>query len=135
MTDFRDDAMTRSEEELVVDTVWRPAERVRLRRRVVEEDVTVTVRVRREQLEIEREPVSRYEAPQREGAIEHPEDIVIVLHAERPVVGVEVVPVERIRVSREIVVAGEHTEQGSVRREQVDVVRDDAPGRPGSEAR
>ena len=31
--------MTRSEEELVVHTVWRPAERVRVRRRVVEEQV------------------------------------------------------------------------------------------------
>jgi stress response protein YsnF len=135
MTDSRDDAITRSEEELVVDTVWRPAERVRLRRRVVEEDVTVTVRVRREQLEIEREPVSRYEAPQREDAIEHPEEIVIVLREERPVVGVEVVPVERVRVRREIVAAGERTERDSVRREQVDLVRDDAPGPPGSEAR
>ena len=39
--------MTRSEEELVADTVWRPTERVRVRRRVVEEEVTVTVTVRR----------------------------------------------------------------------------------------
>ena len=135
MTDFRDDAMTRSEEELVVDTVWRPAERVRLRRRVVEEDVTVTVRVRREELEIEREPVSRYDRPSREEAIAHPEELVIVLREERPVVGVETVPVERVRVRREIVVAGEHTEQDRVRREQVDLVREDAPGARGGEAR
>jgi stress response protein YsnF len=128
MTQFRGDAVTRSEEELVVDTVWRPAERVRLCRRVVAEEVTVTVRVRRELLEIEREPVSRYDPPRREDAIAHPEEIVIVLREERPVVGVEVVPVERVRVRREIAAAGEHTERDTVRREQVELLRDDAPG-------
>jgi uncharacterized protein (TIGR02271 family) len=128
MTQFGDDAMTRSEEELVVDTVWRPAERVRVRRCVVEEEVTVTVRVRRELLEIEREPVSRYDPPRREDAIANPEEIVIVLREERPVVGVEVVPVERVRVRREIVGAGERTERDTVRREQLELLRDDGPG-------
>jgi uncharacterized protein (TIGR02271 family) len=124
MSDFRDDAMTRSEEELVVDTVWRPAERVRVRKRVIEEDVTVTVRVRREQLEIEREPASRYDPPQREEAIAHPDELVIVLHEERPVVGVEVVPVERVTVRRAIVRAGRHTEQDTVRRERIELIDD-----------
>lgn len=128
MADSRDDSIIRSEEELVVDTVWRPVERVRLRRRVVEAEVTVTVRVRREELEIEREPVSRYEPPRREDAIEHPEDLVIVLHEERPVVGVEVVPAERVRVRRELVVADEHTVTDTVRRERIDV-RDAPAGR------
>jgi uncharacterized protein (TIGR02271 family) len=127
MTQFSDAAVTRSEEELLVDTVWRPAERVRLRRRVVEEEVTLTVRVRRELLEIEREPVSRYDPPSREDAIAHPEEIVIVLREERPVVGVETVPVERVRVRREIVAAGERTERDTVRREQVELLRDDVP--------
>jgi uncharacterized protein (TIGR02271 family) len=125
MNQFRDEAMTRSEEELVVDTVWRPAERVRVRRRVVEEDVTVTVRVRREELEIEREPVSRFDDPQRDDRTAPDEGFVIVLHEERPVVGVESVPVEVVRVSRHVVGAGEHTVDDTVRREQVDVIRED----------
>jgi hypothetical protein len=39
-----------------------------------------------------------------------------------------VVPVERVRVRREIVASGEHTERDTVRREQVELLRDDAPG-------
>ena len=122
MSEFRDQAMTRSEEELVVDTVWRPAERVRVRRRVVEEDVTVTVRVRREQLEIVREPVSHYEEP-RPDAGTPVEDLVIVLHEERPVVHTEVVPVERVRVHRYLARAGRRTVAGTVRRERLDIDR------------
>src|SRR4051812_4172257 len=87
MDQHRDEAMTRSEEELVAETVWRPAERVRVRRRVVEEEVTVTVTVRREELEIEREPASRFDPPSRDAG--EPETLVMVLHEERPVVGVE----------------------------------------------
>jgi uncharacterized protein (TIGR02271 family) len=122
MSDFRDEAMTRSEEELLVDTVWRPAERVRLRKRVVEEDVTVTVRVRREELEITREPVSHYEPPRRDAG-ERIEDVVIVLHEERPVVTTEVVPVERVRVHRYLLRAGRETIGDTVRREQIDLER------------
>jgi stress response protein YsnF len=97
--------MTRSEEELAVDTVWRPAERVWVRRRVVEEEVTVTVTVRREELEIEREPASRFDRPRRDAG-EPAEPLVMVLHEERPIVGVEVVPTEVVRVRRTVVRGG-----------------------------
>src|SRR4051812_50012771 len=78
----RDQAMTRSEEELAVDTVWRPAERGRVRRRVVEEEVTGTVTGRREELEIEREPASRFDPPSRDAG--EPGTLVMGLHEERP---------------------------------------------------
>jgi uncharacterized protein (TIGR02271 family) len=119
----RDQAMTRSEEELVADTVWRPAERVRVRRRVVEEEVTVTVTVRREELEIEREPASRFDPPSRDAG-EPAETLVMVLHEERPVVGVEVVPTEVVRVRLAVVRGGERTVTDTVRREQIEVARD-----------
>jgi uncharacterized protein (TIGR02271 family) len=114
--------MTRSEEELLVDTVWRPAERLRVRKRVVEEDVTVTVRVRREELEITREPVSHYEPPRRDAG-EPAEDLVIVLHEERPVVTTQVVPVERVHLHRYLVRAGRETVEGTVSREHIDLER------------
>src|SRR3954452_17288580 len=117
MDQHRDEAMTRSEEELVAETVWRPAERVRVRRRVVEEEVTVTVTVRREELEIVREPASRFD-PQRRDAGEPAEALVMVLHEERPVVDVEVVPTEVVRVRRAVVRGGERTVSDTVRREQ-----------------
>ena len=114
--------MTRSEEELAVDTVWRPAERVRVRRRVVEEEVMVAVRVRREELEIVREPASRFDAPRRDAG-EPVEALVMVLREERPVVGVEVVPTEVVRVHRVAVRGGERSMTDTVRREQVEVER------------
>jgi uncharacterized protein (TIGR02271 family) len=116
----RDQAMTRSEEELAVDTVWRPAERVRVRRRVVEEEVMVAVTVRREELEIEREPASRFDPPSRDAG-EPAEPLVMVLHEERPLVGVEVVPTEVVRVRRAVVRGGERTVTDTVRGEQIEV--------------
>ena len=114
--------MTRSEEELAVETLWRPAERVRVRRRVVEEEVMVAVTVRREELEIVREPASRFDPPRRDAG-EPVEALVMVLHEERPVVGVEVVPTEVVRVHRAAVRGGERSITDTVRREQVDVER------------
>ena len=120
MDHSRNEAMTRSEEELAVDTVWRPAERVRVRRRVVEEEVMVAVTVRREELEIVREPASRFDPPRRDAG-EAAEALVMVLHEERPVVGVEVVPTEVVRVHRAVVRGGERTVTDTVRREQIEV--------------
>jgi uncharacterized protein (TIGR02271 family) len=94
--------MTRSEEELHVRTVWRPRERVRLRKVVVTEHVTIPVR--REELRVEREPI----AAETDGAIagERPpavEEIAIVLREERPVVEMHVVDRERVRLRVETV--------------------------------
>ena len=93
-----------SEERLDVTTETRPAERVRLRKQVVTEEVTVTVEVRREELVIEREPIARdaVVAPDA-GAFDEAAETVIVLHAEEPVVGRRVVPVERVRLRRDSV--------------------------------
>ena len=57
-----------------------------------------------------------------------PDDLEIILHTERPVVGVEVVPVERVRLSVELV-QGHETVSGQVRREQVVVDQDTLPPR------
>ena len=114
--------MTRSEEELAVDTVWRPAERVWVRRRVVEEEVMVAVTVRREELEIVREPASRFDPPRRDAG-EPVEALVMVLHEERPVVGVEVVPTEVVRVHRVVAPGGERDVTETVRRERIEVDR------------
>jgi hypothetical protein len=53
-----DEAMTVSEEELRVGTTEREAGRVRLKKYVVEEEVTQTVPVRREEVRLEREPIT-----------------------------------------------------------------------------
>ena len=53
-----DHAMTRSEEELRVGTTQRETGRVRLRKHIVTENVTQTVPVQREELRVEREPIT-----------------------------------------------------------------------------
>src|SRR4051812_50161018 len=63
----RDPAMTSSEEQLTVDTVWRPAERVWVRRRVVEEEVMVAVTVRRGGVQNGRGAAPRVFPPRRGG--------------------------------------------------------------------
>ena len=80
-----------------MDTERVPAQHVRVRKEIVEEEVTVTVTLRHEELVIEREPI----APRR-GARPRPPaaprldepPIEIVLWAEEPVVSTRAVPVE-----------------------------------------
>jgi hypothetical protein len=53
-----DDGMTRSEEELQVGTETRERGRARLRKYVTTEQVTQTVPVKREEVRVEREPIT-----------------------------------------------------------------------------
>jgi uncharacterized protein (TIGR02271 family) len=115
-----DDAMTRSEERLVADTRTEEAGKVRLRKYVVTEHQQVTVPVSREEVHLEREPITdanagdAYDGP----AISEAEHEV-TLHAERPVVNTEAVPVERVRLGTETV-RDQETVSGEVRKEQID---------------
>ena len=119
-----DGAMTRSEERLRVTTERFAAKRVRVVKYVVTEEVTVTVPVRREEIRIEEVPLDADGPAVAAGTVAGaglPE--VIVLHAERPVVGTEVVPVERVRLHTEVVT--EHVQvRDQVRRERIDVGED-----------
>ncbi|THJ64626.1 DUF2382 domain-containing protein [Arthrobacter echini] len=131
-----DYSMVRSEERLRVGTELRETERVRLVKRVVTEDVTMTVQIRREELVVEREPISNgaayyddgetaYTDAEREqlySAVETAFDgdvVEVVLYEEKPRVEMEVVPIERVRISRE---AHTHDEvvSGQVRKEVIE---------------
>lgn len=112
--------LTVSEEQLVVDTEARATERVRLRKRVVTEEVTVTIPLRREELVIEREPIEpgAGEAPADAQIVEAEFDFVLL--AEQPVIEKRIVPVEQIRLRKEVVVE-EETITDDVRKERVDL--------------
>jgi uncharacterized protein (TIGR02271 family) len=116
-------AMTLSEERLDVRVEAVPTERVVLRKRLVEEHVSVPVTVRREVVEMVREPVTEdapaVDAP---GAVSAGDAAEIVLYEERPVVGVEVVPRERIRLVKQFE-TDEVAIADSVRREEPAVDR------------
>ena len=116
-----DDAMTRSEERLAVGTQTREAGRARLRKYVVEEDVTETVPVSREEVRVEREPITEGNRGQAyDGPAISEEEHEVVLHEERPVVEKEAVPVERVRLGTETVTE-ERTVNETVRKEEIDV--------------
>lgn len=116
-----DDAMTRSEEELAVGTAKRERGRARLRKHVVTEHVETTVPVRREEVRVEREPITE---ANRDSALSGPEiseaEHEVVLHEEEPVVEKRVVPKERVRLSKETEV-DEHAVSEQVRKERIDV--------------
>jgi uncharacterized protein (TIGR02271 family) len=122
-----DDAMTRSEEQLRVGTETREAGRARLRKRVVTEQQNVTVPVSHEEVTVEREPITdANRGAARSGPAISEEEHEVTLHAERPVVDKEAVPLERVRLGKETRTERE-TLGGEVRKEQIEVDTDDRP--------
>ena len=114
------DAMTRSEERVNVGTERQASGRARLRKYVVTENVTQTVPVQREEVRLEREPITE---GNRDDALRGPdigeEEHEVVLHEERPVVAKEAVPVERVRLDTETV-TDEVTVDEQVRKERIE---------------
>src|SRR5687768_6308388 len=119
-----DDAMTRSEEELRVGTADRERGRARLRKYVVTEEVQQTVPVRREEVRVEREPITDANADQ---ALDGPEiseeEHEVVLHEEEPVVEKRTVPKERVRMEKDSV-TDEAEVSEEVRKEHIDAEGD-----------
>jgi uncharacterized protein (TIGR02271 family) len=120
-----DDAMTRSEEELRVGTQPRERGRARLRKSVVTEQQQVTVPVQREEVRVEREPISdaNLDAATSGPAISE-EEHEVTLHEEEPVVDKRAVPKERVRLDTETV-TDERQVAEEVRKEQIEVEGDD----------
>jgi stress response protein YsnF len=132
-----DQVMTRSEERLVASTEVYETGRARLRKYVITEDVQITVQVRREELRLEQVDIpagSRQlvEDPDVFG----PDEVFggpdggtifeVTLHEERPVVTTEIVPVQRVRLTR-LVTTDEHVISGQVRKERVEADLPDGP--------
>ena len=115
-----DDAMTRSEEQLNVGTEREATGRVRLRKYVTTENVTTTVPVEREEVRLEREPITE---ANRGAAMSGPdiseEEHEVILHEERPVVEKEAVPVERVRLDKDVV-QDDVTVSEDVRKERIE---------------
>ena len=116
-----DEAMTRSEEELRVGTETRERGRARLRKYVTTEQVTQTVPVQREELRVEREPITdaNLDAATSGPAISE-EEHEVTLHEETPVVEKRAVPKERVRLDTETVTEDRQVSE-EVRKEQIEV--------------
>ena len=115
-----DDAMTRSEEELRVGTRQQETGRARLRKHVITEMVTKTVPVQREEVRVEREPITD---SNRDDALDGPEiseeEHEVVLHEEEPVVEKRTVPKERVRLDTDTITEDREISE-EVRKEQIE---------------
>jgi len=120
-----DDAMTRSEEELRVGTAQRERGRVRLRKYVTTEQRQVTVPVEREEVRVEREPITdaNIDAAMAGPAISE-EEHEVILHEEEPVVEKRVVPKERVRLGKQSITEQEQVSE-EVRQEHIEVEGED----------
>jgi uncharacterized protein (TIGR02271 family) len=113
--------MTRSEERLNVGTRSEEIGRARLRKYVVTENATETVPVSREQVRVEREPITDANIGNAlDGPAISEEEHEVTLRAERPVAEKEAVPVERVRLDKETVTDTE-TVSADLRKEEIEV--------------
>jgi uncharacterized protein (TIGR02271 family) len=116
-----DDAMTRSEEKLRVGTETRERGRARLRKHVTTEQQTVTVPVQREEVRVDREPITdaNLDAATSGPAISE-EEHEVTLREEEVVVDKRAVPKERVRLDTETVTEERQVSE-EVRKEQIQV--------------
>jgi uncharacterized protein (TIGR02271 family) len=116
-----DEAMTRSEEELQVGTQTRERGRARLRKYVTTEEQQVTVPVQREEVRVDREPITdaNLDAATSGPAISE-EEHEVTLREEEVVVDKRAVPKERVRLGTETVTEERQVSE-EVRKEQIQV--------------
>jgi uncharacterized protein (TIGR02271 family) len=116
-----DNAMTRSEEEVRVDKVNQESGKVRLRKYIVTDQVQMTVPVQREEVRVEREPITdtNRDAATAGGDLTS-EEHEVTLHEEQVVVDKQVVPKERVRLDKNVVTEDRQVSE-EVRKEQIEV--------------
>jgi uncharacterized protein (TIGR02271 family) len=121
-----DDAMTRSEERLNVGTEKVETGKARLRKHVVTDHVTKTVPVQREEVHLEREPITDANRGRAmSGGDLTDEEHEVTLSEERVVVDKETVPVERVRLDKDTVTEQQEVTE-DVRKEEIDADVPDA---------
>lgn len=115
------EAMTRSEEELVVGKAAEPVGRVRLRKWVETEPVEMVVPVAREEVRVEREPITEANVDAAMSGPELSEGVhEETLHEEHVEVAKRVVPKERVRLEKDTVVSEERV-SADVSKERIEV--------------
>lgn len=129
MTNPTDHYLIRSEEQLRTSMETVASGRVRLRKRIVTEDVTITVQVSREEIAIEREEITdanRGDAP--DGGELAADEYEVILSAEKAVVTKVTVPVERVRLTTQVVTENQDITE-TLQREVIEVEQEPAAGR------
>jgi uncharacterized protein (TIGR02271 family) len=115
-----DDAMTRSEEELRIGKTQREKSRARLKKYVVTEDVIETVPMQREEVRIEREPITDSNIDQATAGDDiTDEEHETVLQEEQVVTERRTVPKECVRLSKDTITDEQQVSE-QVRKEQIE---------------
>jgi uncharacterized protein (TIGR02271 family) len=116
--------MTRSEEELSVGKESRQTGVARLKKYVVTEDVQTTVPVEREEVRVEREPITDENVEQAMSGPDITEsEHEVTLHQEEPVVEKRTVPKERVQLSKDKVTEEREVSE-EVRKERIETEDD-----------
>ncbi|HET7489683.1 MAG TPA: PRC and DUF2382 domain-containing protein [Acidimicrobiales bacterium] len=119
-----DDAMTRSEEELRVGTTTREKGRVRLRKWVETERVQRKVPVTREEVRIEREPITEGNVGKAmDGPAISEEEHEVTLYEDEVVASKQAVPKERVRLAKDVRM-DEETVAENLRKERIEIEGD-----------
>ncbi|MEV7232130.1 PRC and DUF2382 domain-containing protein [Polymorphospora sp. NPDC051019] len=124
----RQEQLTRSEERLRVGKSREPAGAARLRKYVVTENVHTTVPVSHDEVRLAHEPFADNSGGERPDIGDATREID--LYAEKPVIGKETVPVERVRMTEEDVTEDRSIDE-PVRREKIEADFPDRSGRSG----
>ncbi|APT91888.1 photosystem reaction center subunit H [Corynebacterium phocae] len=120
LTDVNDDGeLIRSEEQLNVGKERVATGTVRLRKYVVTDTETVEVPVTREEVRVERTPISAEEAARMGDVSDEDTETSVTLHEERVVVSKENVPVEKVALHTEEVTETERVSE-EVRKERIE---------------
>jgi len=121
---MRDDAMTRSEEELQVSRTRREAGRARLRKWVETEHVTQTVPVSRDEIRVEREPITEGNVDEAVSGPAFRESVhEEVLYEDDVRAEKQAVPKERVRLTKETVTE-EQQVGADLRKEHIELEND-----------
>ena len=130
-----DETMTRSEEDLHVDTRTVETGRARLRKFVVTEQQTVTVPVSHDEVRLVREPITETNAGDvLDGQEISEEEHEIVLTADQVVVDKTAMPVERISLGTETVTEQQQVTE-EVRKEQIQLIDPTGADSAGTDSR
>ena len=114
----RDDATTRPQTRQNLGSEQPPAGRARLRKYVTTENVARTVPVQRQEIRIEREPITDENRDEVLSGPGRDDEHEVILYEERVKVEKESVPVERVRIGTETVTE-EVAVNGEVRKEHI----------------
>jgi uncharacterized protein (TIGR02271 family) len=110
--------VTRFEEHLQVDTHTVPVSIARLEKFITTEQKTFTVDVRREDVRFTTEPIT--DLTPRPLPTGEPSDIEMVLYEERIIITRELVPVERVKLTKKLITVHQPITD-NVRKERIDV--------------